>query len=170
MDQQPGAQDYIAVVLRWWWIVVAVVLMTTIPVIIYSQSRPSQYEARTQLLMVSRTSNQVVNSSITSTTELARRSSNESVNTVTSSMASADTLSMLATANDIMADLNAAIKSENPEFSGMPIESLRGMIHTQVEVSQRVGAKTPLPILTTVVRGTEIMRTSGGGGGGVRSC
>ena len=68
---------------------------------------------------------------------------------------SADTLSNLARANDLMADIGMAL---SPSNSGRPImaaESLRGMIQTRVEVSERGSTQTPLPLLSTIVRGTD---------------
>ena len=80
--------------------------------------------------------------------------SSQGINPVGTSL-SADTLSNLARANDLMADIGMAL---SPSNSGRPImaaESLRGMIQTRVEVSERGSTQTPLPLLSTIVRGTD---------------
>ncbi len=150
MEPEAGLLDYLVVLARKWWVVAATVVVATVVAVFYSLGLQDQFEARTQLLMVPRISEQLLVPRISD----APVDSRELINPVGASL-SADTLSTLATANDLMADIIEELTSSNPGRSIMAVESLRGMITTRVEVSQRGATQIPLPLLTTTVRGTD---------------
>jgi len=141
MEQEAGLWYYLEVLALKWWVVALTVVIGTALALFYSLSLPEEYEARTQLLVVSRTSERLVDS-------------NQVANPVGASL-SADTLSNLARANDLLADIITELSPSNPGHPIMAVETLRGMVQTRVEVTKRGTLQTPLPLLTTTVRGSD---------------
>ena len=128
-------RDYAAALISKWWVVLLILVAATATAIIISSQRPPQYQARTQLLLVSRTSEKLT-----------------SFPNVGSAL-SVDTLSNLALANDLLEDIIVTLRLGNP-ISGSPasVESVAGMMTVDIKSAENNKA-TVLPLLTLTVRG-----------------
>ncbi len=136
MDDGATLLDYLSVILVKWWIIVVMVVVSVVVAWVLSLQRPPQYQVRTQLLLVSRTSEIL--------------SGSAAVPSVTVAL-SVDTLSKLALANDLLENI---AKSPDLATSGgsLTAASLSQMMHVDIKVSEN-SSRTVLPLLTMTVTG-----------------
>ncbi len=133
-------RDYVAALISKWWVVLLILAVATAIAVVASSQLPPQYQVRTQLLLVSRTSENL--------TTIPNVGTVLSVDTL-----SVDTLSNLALANDLLETIVQTLNRNNPG-SGNPtsVEALAGMMNMDITASENNRA-TVLPLLTLTVRG-----------------
>jgi uncharacterized protein involved in exopolysaccharide biosynthesis len=98
-DEGISLREYLLVLLRKWWVVGGVVVFTVAATWAVARLQPNvpQYEARTKLLIVAPVSERLIGQSVTA------QSQNVKVqNPFTGASLSVETLSALATANDLL--------------------------------------------------------------------
>ena len=148
MEEGITLRDYMAALLSKWWVVLLIFGVTTAAAIVISSQLPPKYQVRTQLLLLSRTSERLMNPSAS-----AARSADTLPNVATA--LSVDTLSNLALANDLLESIISNLELGNQASAQlMPVESLAGMMQVEIQVSEQ-GTRTVLPLLTMTVQGEE---------------
>ena len=148
MEDGITLRDYAVALLSKWWIVLFIFGVTTAAAVVISSQLPPKYQVRTQLLLLSRTSER-----LTTPGASAARSADTLPNVATA--LSVDTLSNLALANDLLEEVIGSLGLANPERGDlMAVESLAGMMQVEIQVSEQ-GTRTVLPLLTMTVQGEE---------------
>lgn len=134
-------RDYLLIVIGKWWVVAAVFAVVVVVAGFYSSRAPNVYETRTKLLIVPTVSERLIGTDRTT------------ANPVGTSL-SVETLSALATANDLLQDIIAALDLRDSATGRLwGVEGLAGMLKPKVETAGRGGAQASLPLLTMTVSG-----------------
>ncbi len=132
-------RDYAAALISKWWVVLLILVAATAAAIAVSSQLKPQYEVRTQLLLVSRTSEKLT--------------SPPSGSSSLSSSLSVDTLSNLALANDLLEDIILTLRLADPGSGSLAsVELLSSMMKVNVKASEQ-NRTAVLPLLTLTVRG-----------------
>ena len=148
MEEGITLRDYMAALLSKWWVALLIFGVTTAVAIVISSQLPPKYQVRTQLLLLSRTSER-----LTTPSASAARSAETLPNVATA--LSVDTLSNLALANDLLEGIIGKLQLDNQASDQlMPVESLAAMMQVDIQVSEQ-GTRTVLPLLTMTVKGAE---------------
>ncbi|MSQ21735.1 MAG: hypothetical protein EXR53_00275 [Dehalococcoidia bacterium] len=128
-------RDYAATLISKWWVVLLTLAVATTAAIAVSSQLPPQYQVRTQLLLVPRTSDKLT-----------------TIPNIGSAL-SVDTLSNLALANDLLEHMILTLNFDYPG-SGIPtsVESLAGMMKVNIKAAEQNRADV-LPLLTLTIRG-----------------
>ncbi|MEK7777533.1 MAG: Wzz/FepE/Etk N-terminal domain-containing protein, partial [Chloroflexota bacterium] len=127
-------RDYAAALISKWWVVLLILVAATATAIIISSQRPPQYQVRTQLLLVPRTSAGLTNPGPT-------------LPNVGNAL-SVGTLSNLAMANDLLEDIIVTLRLDNPASGSLAtVEALTEMMTVDIQVSEK-DKTAVLPLLT----------------------
>ena len=134
-DIESAVRNAVLIVFRKWWVVVLVVAVTVGVPSLFSARTVATYEARTKLLIIAPASEQLLGEGGAPVLNL-----------------SVETLSALATANDLMQAIINELDLADSARRPWAVESLAGMLDPEVELS---GVGTQLPLITTTVRGDD---------------
>jgi uncharacterized protein involved in exopolysaccharide biosynthesis len=146
-------REYLLVLVRRWWIVAGVVVVTVAAAWFIGRLQPAApaiYEARTKLLITAPVSERL----------LGQQESNPKTSGALKSVPvptlSVETLSALATANDLLQRIISELELRDPATGRpWPVEQLAGMIKAKVETAGQGTAQTPLPLLIMTARGQD---------------
>jgi uncharacterized protein involved in exopolysaccharide biosynthesis len=152
-DGELPVREYLLVLLRRWWIVAGVVVVTVAAawlIVRLLPSAPAIYEARTKLLITAPVSERL----------LGQQDSNAKIGgglkSVPVPTLSLETLSTLATANDLLERVISELDLRDPATGRpWPVEQLAGMMNAKVATAGQGAAQTSLPLLTMTVRGQD---------------
>ena len=144
IEDEIPLREYILVPLRKWWVVVSVLGFTLAAAWVFVLQQPEVYQARTKLLIVAPVSEQLLGHE-------TNAQDNESLNPLVGRNLSVETLSALATANDliqkIIVELDLRDSSTGRHWG---VERLAGMMNPEVQTAGQGGA---LSLLTMTVKG-----------------
>lgn len=152
-DELP-VREYLLAILRKWWLVAGVVVVTVAAAWLFGQLRPQapdMYEARTKLLITTPVSERLLGQ------QEGNPKNPGELKPVPVPTLSVETLSALATANDLLQTIIAELNLRDPATSRpWAVETLASMMKPKVETASRGGASAAaLPLLTMTVRGAE---------------
>jgi uncharacterized protein involved in exopolysaccharide biosynthesis len=148
-----AVREYLLVLIRKWWIVAGVVVVTVVATEFIGRllpDAPNMYEARTKLLISAPVSERL----------LGQQESNPknpgALKSVPVPTLSVETLSALATANDLLQKIISELDLRDPATGRpWPVEELAAMMKPKVETAGQGAAQTPLPLLTMTIRGQD---------------
>jgi uncharacterized protein involved in exopolysaccharide biosynthesis len=150
-DEEINLREYLLVLVRKWWVVGGVFVFTVGATWAVTSLFPkgSEYEARTKLLIMAPLTERL----------LGQREQGQKQplsNPFGGTSLSVETLSALATANDLLQRIIGELDLKDTN-TGRPwaVETLAGMMKPKVETAGRGSAQAALPLLTMTIRGED---------------
>ncbi len=139
-EYEISLKDYINVIRKEKLLIVSIFLVAVVAAGIFSSIQPKEYETRTTLLITPRITEEL--------TDMGRDAA------LFSSSFSTGTYEKLAVTNDLLMNI---IESMDLRSDGkrLTVEALRKRMNPKVEFASGGKARTPLPLLTMTVKGSD---------------